>query len=245
VRLASYENQQEADYLVGLYQGRSGLLNNTTFALLAPDGKTLLAPPGRGPEFTLGKRGNPNTPAPAADTAAFAQLLRSLAEPFPSKKKLAALPQARNLRLALNIAACDNQPLLIAYAADAENRASLQAQLTKLAWSEDYVGRMQYLVLDQAVDPAIFPDLPEQDYLALIQPGDFGLDGSVLIVVDAAKAKTALAPALDKGLQAFHRESMSRQQHASRGRRAGADWETVLPVTDEGAPRRSGRPSRD
>ncbi|MCP4093415.1 MAG: hypothetical protein GY747_08200 [Planctomycetes bacterium] len=72
VRLASYENEQESEYLKKLYRGRTGELNNTTFALVAPDGKTLLAPAGRGPEFVIGARATPNGKAEPESRRRFA-----------------------------------------------------------------------------------------------------------------------------------------------------------------------------
>jgi len=72
VRLASYENEQESEYLKKLYRGRTGELNNTTFALVAPDGKTLLASAGRGPEFVIGARATPNGKAEPESRRRFA-----------------------------------------------------------------------------------------------------------------------------------------------------------------------------
>src|SRR5262245_31890428 len=66
VRLLTYENAAEAEMLTSLFVGRSGQLENTTFALLAPDGKTKLSRAGRSPDFAF--RGGPGE-SPAAEMA--------------------------------------------------------------------------------------------------------------------------------------------------------------------------------
>ena len=53
IRLATYEDKEEADYLVQVFRGRLGTLENTVFAILSPDGKKYLARPGRGPNFAF------------------------------------------------------------------------------------------------------------------------------------------------------------------------------------------------
>lgn len=42
IRLATYESFEEAQMLRGIFLGGSGQVENTTFALLSPDGKTPL-----------------------------------------------------------------------------------------------------------------------------------------------------------------------------------------------------------
>jgi len=41
IRLATYEDSAEADYLRQVFSGRSGELDNTVFALMNPDGFTI------------------------------------------------------------------------------------------------------------------------------------------------------------------------------------------------------------
>ena len=53
VRLATYESKEEADLLTDIFVGRSGELENTTFVILAPDGKKRLTRAGRGPMFAF------------------------------------------------------------------------------------------------------------------------------------------------------------------------------------------------
>ncbi len=246
VRLASYEEKEESEYLTQLYRGRTGLLNNTTFALLAPDGETLLAPSGRGPQFVLGKRGNPDQQAAPEDVIAFAEVLATKAKDYDHKGDLALLPEALDVRRALVVAACDNQPLVVLYAESDQARHKAKAQLAELAWSEKFVGRMQYIVATSREELGQISGLPKGDFVAIIEPGQFGLEGKALGVLGVAEEKADVAKLLRKGLKSYRRKDLPSREHRQKGRRADATWETVLPVTDEGKPpQRGDAPARD
>lgn len=243
VRLASYENEEEGDYLKKMYRGRTGELNNTTFALVAPDGKTLLAPSGRGPEFVIGVRATPNGSAEPESRRSFALKLEKEAMAFEAKAEIAALPQALDFRRALNIAACDNQPLVVAYAKSAATRKKIESILAKHAWNKEFIGRLQYIIVDQRGDLEALGELPEGDFIAVVQPGRFGLDGTILqynnadkVLLDTGRVQLRLKSLLQSGLEGFNRNGLTRQDHRRQGRRADAFWETVMPVTDEGKP---------
>ena len=241
VRLASYESFEERDYLTDLYYGRTGQLNNTTFALLAPDGKTLLARSGRGPSFLIDMPHSPDIPATSEQTRAFALELDRLMLEFEPTADIASLPQAMDYRRALNIAACDNQPLVVAYAKSEKTREAIEKRLAGLAWNEAFVGRLQYILVEDREEIAGLGDLPEGDFLAVVQPGSFGLDGTILRKTSAKASGAELQEFLRTGIAAFTRQALSRREHHERGRKAGAQWETVTPVTDEG---RGGRRER-
>lgn len=246
VRLASYEEDKEGEYLTKLYRGRTGLLNNTTFALLAPDGKTLLAPSGRGPQFTLGKRGNPDQAAAPEDVAAFSKLLAAKAQDYDSKGELALLPEALDVRRALVVAACDNQPLVVMYAEAEESRRRAKAQLAELAWSEEFLGRMQYIVATSREELSQIAGLPEGDFVAVVEPNQFGLEAKALVHLARMDKKTDFAKLMRQGLKSYTRVDLPSREHRQQGRRAKATWESVMPVTDEGKPPRRGEaPPRD
>lgn len=246
VRLASYEEKEEGEYLTQLYRGRTGLLNNTTFALLAPDGETLLAPSGRGPEFVLGKRGNPNQQAATEDVIAFAEILAAKAKDYDHKGDLALLPEALDVRRALVVAACDNQPLVVLFAESEQTRRKAKARLAELAWSEEFLGRMQYIVATSREELGKISGLPEGDFFAVIEPNQFGLEGKALGSLEATKRKADLSKLLRQGLKSYTRVDLPSREHRQKGQRAGAQWEAVMPVTDEGKPPRRGEaPPRD
>ena len=54
IRLATYENQDEVDFMKALYVSYTGEIANTLFALLSPDGKTRLSEADRSPAQVFG-----------------------------------------------------------------------------------------------------------------------------------------------------------------------------------------------
>lgn len=234
VRLASYEDEEEGAYLTDLYRGRTGLLNNTTFALLAPDGETLLDRSGRGPAFLIDMPHAPDVPATREQTRAFALKLDEYTTLFEPTADLAALPQALDYRRALNVAACDNQPLVVAYAKSRKERERIEKELATLAWQPEFLGRLQYLVVEDRDQLSGLAALPKGDLVVVLQPDLFGLEGTILRKTEGKPTSADLRALLISGLQAFQREDLDRRRHFEQGRQAGVGWETVMPVTDEG-----------
>src|SRR6478672_6574072 len=73
VRLTTYEDESEARFSAGLLLGRSGNVENTTFAILAPDGKTKLTRAARSARQVY------------ADAAAMARGMDEVAAKYPAK----------------------------------------------------------------------------------------------------------------------------------------------------------------
>ena len=53
IRLATYEDEREAEFLRRVFTGRSAALENTVFAILSADGTKPLVRSGRGPFFAF------------------------------------------------------------------------------------------------------------------------------------------------------------------------------------------------
>src|SRR3954469_6843198 len=101
VRLISYEDADDMKFLKGVFTGRSGEAENTVFTVFSPDGKKALVRAGR------------STRQGFRDSADLAAAMERVAKPFNNKEEgAAALPLAANVRLGVNVAACDNQPLV-------------------------------------------------------------------------------------------------------------------------------------
>src|SRR5579859_4581424 len=105
VRLMSYENAAESEFLKGLMTTRSGEVENTTVVVMSPDGKRELTRAGRSTRQVFG------------DAAQMAESLTRIARQFEPKTKDAPpeLPKVANVRLALDVASCDNQPLVVLF----------------------------------------------------------------------------------------------------------------------------------
>src|SRR5207249_9654223 len=114
----------EAKVLTSFFVGRSGQLENTTFVLVAPDGKTPLSRAGRSPDHVLGRGG-------AHDDDALAGLLKEQAARFPRKTESTGdaplLPYLADARRGLDVAACDLLPLAVVFAKDDHDRAAIDA----------------------------------------------------------------------------------------------------------------------
>ena len=246
VRLATYENKLEGDFLTSIFTGRSGLLENTTFALLGPDGSTRLSRAGRGPQHLEGGRRGPPRRGPSGggsegvnqeEAAALAGLLKRKAADYRRTRKIEALPQALDLRRALNVAACDNQPLIVAYGKSKATRAAMEKTLATLAWSDAFVGRLQYSVVSEAKDLSILEKHPKSEGIVFVQPDRFGLTGIVRERASPKADAAALTALFHKGLRGFQTFEKDTRDQKRAARREGIEpWESEIPVTDPGRP---------
>ena len=242
VRLATYESASEAKVMTNLFVGRSGQLENTTFGILSPDGKKELIPAGRGPKQMLGRRAGPRA------TTKLVSTLQEIGERYAKKAKsqtaLKQLPVVANVRLALNVAACDGLPLVIAFAKDAKSLSKITAALTPLAWKLEFAGRCNYVVTTELKDLAKVAGRKLTSGVLVVQPDAFGETAKVLEEIAAGVAPKQLAKRLDSGLSAAKMPAKEHREHVRSGRRAGKTWESEIPVTDPGAVRAGGRGGR-
>jgi hypothetical protein len=233
IRLKTYESAEEARVLTSIFVGGSGQLENTTFALLAPDGRTLLARPGRSPDFAF---------EDAADMASF---MEDAAADRPGRPGVALpLPLSATVRLALDVAACDDLPLVVVHARGAEERDALVARLAAPAWGP-LAGRAVWAATLERRDlGAIEGDI--EPGVLVIAPGEFGVDGAVLERLPSDLDDAALAVRLSAALSRYRAPpARDTRDHIREGRRQGVEWTTAIPETDPG-PRgdRAPRPGR-
>ena len=133
IRLLTYENKSEYDFMEGLLGVSPGTLPNTVFCILAPDGKTQLVRAGRGPRHGF------------SGARSMADGLRRIALRYPARTGQARpLPLVRPVDLALNVAASDNRPLIVTVASDPRQLAVLQQQVQQLAWTPRFIGQFIY-----------------------------------------------------------------------------------------------------
>lgn len=227
IRLATYESAAEAKVLTSVFQSRSGLLENTVFAVLGSDGRTPLARAGRSPQEAFG---GPEEGA---------RRMAELAAASPGRATVGgAVPWLADLRRGMNVAACELQPLVGVVARGAEERAKIERALLSLAWSRDFVGRFAYVRAKDPAEAALFVDGKlEADGLFVVQPDAFGQKGRLLAFA-AGSDRDALAAALAQGLRKFVAEPKDSRRHIDEGVRLGVNWKTEIPVTDPLAPRR-------
>ncbi len=222
IRLATYENADEARLLKSLLRTRTGELENSVFAVLSPDGKSHLARAGRSPKQTFG------------NAERMAEALMQIAAPFgpapPAGER--PLPLVANVRLAIDIAACDNQPLVVVFAPDASEQQALERRLRPLAWGDRFLGRFVYVSCSDALELGTVAGFLPQPGVMLLQPDRFGQMATLLRQASATVGEPELIRALQEGLARFEPEYKLFGSHIRTGQRQGIFWETLLPVTD-------------
>lgn len=241
IRLATYENAEENVVLRNIFS-RGGILQNTVFGILTPDGKTSVVRAGRSPAWAFGGvagRGiheqSPEVIAKMADT------MEAIALAYPGKGKqakgTAPLPYLEDLRVALNVAAADRQPLVAVYAADPKLRAAMESKLAPLAWSDDFIGRALYVPAVAAKDLQPVKGLEAKSGIIVIQPDTFGLEGKVIREIAGAASVNELKAQLDKALGQHQPSQLGYYEHRAAGVRSGKRWESKTPNTDNSGPR--------
>jgi hypothetical protein len=222
VRLATYEDSDEAALLKNLVRSGSGELENTVFCLLAPDGRTKLARSARGIGQVF------------ATPTAFAAALSQAAGRFPAKADggPAPLPDVKTVALALNVAAADNLPLVVLIAGEGDARKETEQALAKLAWSPEFIGRFVYATAKSADDLRTISGDKANAAFLVVQPEKFGRSGTVLARGLVGAKPEAIATTLREGASRFKDDEKNFATHVREGHRKRVFWETPVPVTD-------------
>jgi hypothetical protein len=222
VRLLTYENEEEGIFLKSLFRTRSGELENTVFAVLAPDGKRVLVAAHRSARHEF------------SDAGELADSLNRVARPFTDRKERRerALPLVANVRLALNVAACDSRPLVVILAEEAPARKRLEGTLVELAWSDRFIGQFVYVAAASTKDLSAIRGLEPGSGVIVVEPGRYGVDGKVLAQAAASASRDQLARVLREAAAACRPQTKSYPAHIQDGREQKIFWETATPVTD-------------
>lgn len=238
VRLATYENKAEAEFLKTIFIGRSGELENTTFAILSPDGKRQLVRSGRSPDFAF--RGPLDFAAES-----MASSMNRIAAQYEAQDvtgKELGLPVLADFRLALNVAACDNLPLIVSFADESQQVRRIEDTLTPLAWSDEFIGQFLYASATKQDDLKQIKGLKLKSGLAVIQPNRFGVEGELIAQLDADASAEDIADALNLAIVLHQRFGKETRDQTTSARRLGINWKSKIPVTDPGVPPGGGRP---
>lgn len=239
VRPATYANEEEGIFLKEVGSTRTGGVLNTTFVLLAPDGKTPLSGSGRSPRQAF----------PGDEEETLEQLvkaMKAIAKKFPGNNaspRLRPVPVALDVRNAVNVAACDNQPLVVISISDETKRKSVANKLASLVWRPEFRGRFAYVISGRASELDSIQGSPKGDAVFVVEPGTYGVDGKTL-----GKAKSfdgeGLERMLDAGLKKFKRVAPTNDV-LKEGLRKGVTWEEESIAVREASPEISRRAQRD
>lgn len=220
VRLATYEDADEAALLKSLAHTKSGELENSVFAILSPDGKQKLVRAGRSMRGAYG------------DAAQMAAGMKTIASRFIPNDGPRTLPLVANVRLALDVAAADNQPLVVLAAQNEAARKDLEEKIARLAWQPEHVGRFVYAATTDPSELTIITRTSSPTGIFVVEPNAFGTEGKLLKQVEATAAEAALSQALQSSLDLFVRHDKTMRDHVRQGKQQGILWQTKLPVTD-------------
>ncbi|MFK7767860.1 MAG: hypothetical protein AB8B55_11615 [Mariniblastus sp.] len=227
IRLATYEDDAEAEFLKTVYVSRDGDLENTVFALISPDTKTNLCRPGRAPNFAF------RTPEKLADA------MKEIAAKYkPNKEEFAKaqrLPQLKNVRLGLNVSSCDGLPSIVCVADSEEDLNTMRAKLTPLAFADELAGKFVYASTVDATELKSVKGYDGKPGFLLIQPGEYGVDGKLVSALATDVSSDKLETAMIEHAKSTAKTSKNHRDHVNNGSKAGAWWDTEIPVTDQGS----------
>lgn len=223
VRPATYESAEEAEVLLGYFAGRQGTLENTVFALLDSDAKLISFRAGRSPGMLY------DGPARMAE-----ELTKKGKAVEENERR--ALPRLGNLRLALNVAACDSLPLVVAFAETEKERAALQKRLAPAAWDARLVGETHYVVCEpkelDAFEALAKSRGEAKSGLLVVQPDEYGRTATVLSELRIKLEGEPLTEALVTAVEVHDVEAREHRKHVREGKRQGYEWQGQIPSTD-------------
>jgi len=251
IRLPTYEDRTEVNFLKTLHVSYTGEIANTVFALLAPDGKTKLSAADRSPAQVFGGVPNRRSDRPGAaelnEAAArkLAERMEAIARTHPGKDGEAglqrALPRSSNLRMAVNIAACDNQPLLVLFSEKPEELKAMEKALQPVAWSEGIVGRAVYVTVRSAAEYSRLVRHKEPSAgFVLAAPEAYGRHAVPLLKLAPTTAAAELQKELRAMLALYNPPPKDSDAHEAAGLEAGIRWRPKTPITDRSRARRGG-----
>jgi hypothetical protein len=221
IRLATYEDKRETEFLKTIFVGRSGALENTVFAILSPDGKKPLVQAGRGPFFAY------------RDAAEMARGMNKIAQAYPAADKPYVgeqIPAMKSVELALNVAACDRLLALIVVRDESSDES--EAKLAAIAWNTALAGQFVYGRAALAHELKPISGVTIKRGALLVEPGPFGLSGQVIDEYDWTTPNEMIVQRLQRALQAHSIQTPNYRQHIQQGVQMGIDWKTEVPVTD-------------
>lgn len=197
------------------------------FCFLNPGGKEITRA-GRGPNQQF------------RDASDMAKYMKQVAAKYQANDSATpALPKLKDVRLALNVAECDGQPLVVAFG-DAAALSKLDVRLAQAAFSKELRGRFVFATTSDAgeldgIGLQATRDASIQPGIYAIDPDTFGLKGTRLAQLPLDSSLEEIVKQLGEVAATQNRKSKSHRQHVQAGNRKNVKWETEIPVTDPGS----------
>lgn len=225
VRLLSYEDAQEMQLVKSWWTGRSGEVENTTVSILTPDGKRNLLPFHR--SFKHYYRSSSEM------AAGLTRIAKQQGAAATTVNTVLPLPRVIDVRRALNVAAGDQQPLVVVWASDAAERQRLEKLTATQTWSEAFIGRFIYVTATKAEEVRGLQGKVQEPTVLVVQPDEFGQSGKVIAQVSGQEISAEqIAATLQASLPKATFAAKDQRSHQRAGTQKGMFWETETPVTD-------------
>jgi hypothetical protein len=219
VRLATYEDPLEAAWIKDFARTGSGQLENTVFGILAPDGVKKLVRSSRGVDHVF------------SGPDEMAEAMAKIAAKYPNTTRPSRLPLVASVRLGINVAAADGEPLVVIVGKDSATRRPLLAKMAELAWKDEFIGRFTFAAA-ATEDLAAITGTKLETGVLIVLPETFGRSAKSLATIDAEVPTERIAEALRGVIGGFSRTDKTFSSHVRSGHQQGVFWETVVPVTD-------------
>ena len=168
--------------------------------------------------------------------------MHEIAERFPQKKGSGArelgVPYAKDLRLALNVAACDARQLVIVRADDQSELQRLNAKLSDVAWSQGVAGLFVYARYrnEHKADAKVLAKIDgasKRSGFFVVSPDTYGAKGRSVAFVPSSASPRELRSGLLAAAKQHKASSKDSRAHIRAARAAGIRWESATPVTDK------------
>ena len=233
VRLDAYENEKTMAMVKRLNEGE---LLNTAFAVFAPDGETKLTKQSRSMRFAFDVRSVPKG-------------LIEIARQYPGvkMKEPAHTPDFSSLREAVNASACDERPLVIAWASDSEQQTKLEQALRPLAWRNGIVGRFHWDFATSTEIRELIKDAPVADCgVIVVQSEPFGRNATVIGTIDVEQPLADQCISLLLALKDFDSSfaKLPYKEHVELGKNLGVEWEEAIKMGERPMDDKSRRRNR-
>jgi hypothetical protein len=142
------------------------------------------------------------------------------------------LPKLDNVRLALDVAACDQHPLVVVFAVDPSMRQSLEHRQGPLAWKPELIGKLVYASTGEVADLSMVDAAKSEAGTIIVQPDRFGLKGKVLGRLAESQSDAEWQAGLLSALARFQKSDEDFMEHVHDGRLERVFWRTSVPVSD-------------
>jgi len=201
---------------------REGTLPNTVFCLLAPDGKTQLTRATRGPSSF-------RTPE---NMALQMNKMRQQYKSTVPDSFVSPIPYVDRVDLALNVAASDNRPLIVAFGSDEKELAAINSKLQPLVWDTSVIGQFMYASTTEIAELKVLIGKDKSPGIFVVEPDEFGVSGNITRHVNLNAGSEDILTAIKSGLKAFTPFTKDHRRHIANGYTFGIEWETVIPESD-------------